>query len=158
MFPLPCPIPCPSIGIIADGQAGTSDAKFAEPACTAAMATPTDSLLQRVTIFAVAGFSPQRRGRGSARATPQPVLRCLATLLALLVHAASAALPAGDDSQRSIARVQLMAKTPEPLFVRDWSQVSRLYYDMLFDPATRLDGKALVARHPEQHSFDSRHE
>ncbi len=49
-----------------------------------------------------------------------------------------------NEPQRSIARVQLMAKTPEPLVVRDWPQVSRQYYALLLNPATRLDGKALT--------------
>ncbi len=45
-----------------------------------------------------------------------------------------------------------MAKIPEPLVVRDWSAVARQYYDILLDPATRLDGKPLVVVHPEQSS------
>lgn len=73
--------------------------------------------------------------------------------IAALCMAVTSAV-AAEDSQQAIARVQLMAKTPEPLVVRDWSQVARRYYELLLDPATRLDGKALVSLHTNQPSFD----
>ncbi len=54
---------------------------------------------------------------------------CLLVCVAVLAGAA-------EESQRPIARVQCMAKVPEPLVVRDWPQVSRQYYDRLPNPAT----------------------
>lgn len=74
----------------------------------------------------------------------------LATICAILMAIACLA----NEPQRLIARVQVMAKTPEPLAVRDWPQVSRQYYELLLNPATRLDGKALIALHPNTPSFD----
>ncbi len=38
-----------------------------------------------------------------------------------------------EESQRSSARVELMANVPEPLAVRDWPQASRHYHDLLFE-------------------------
>ena len=67
---------------------------------------------------------------------------------------AVASAVAVEEAHRPIARVQLMAKTPEPLVVRDWPQVSRQYYELLLNPATRLDGKALIALHTNKPSFD----
>src|SRR5208283_499607 len=75
------------------------------------------------------------------------------SVLALIVLAALSVAAAGD-SQRTIARVQLMAKTPDPLVVRDWPQVARQYYKLLLNPATRLDGKPLVALDTNTPSFD----
>ncbi|MCF7731057.1 MAG: hypothetical protein K9N23_05190 [Akkermansiaceae bacterium] len=58
------------------------------------------------------------------------------------------------DSQHAIERVQLMAKVPEPLVVRDWPQLAKQYYELLLNPATRLDGKPLVVLRPDRTSFD----
>jgi hypothetical protein len=65
-----------------------------------------------------------------------------------LAHAAPAV------EQRSIPRVQLMPAAPEPLLVRDWRQVSRQYYELILDPARRLDGKPLVVLQPDTPAFD----
>ena len=47
-----------------------------------------------------------------------------------------------------------MAKVPEPLAVLDWPQVSRQYYELLLNPATRLDGKPLITLQTSKPSFD----
>jgi len=72
------------------------------------------------------------------------------SLLLLLGGLASSA----QESRQAIARVQLMAEIPAPLVVRDWPQVSRQYYELLFDPAARLDGKPLIALHTNDPSFE----
>jgi len=77
----------------------------------------------------------------------------LITLLSPLLLAASLVC-AAEQTQRSIARVQLMAKVPEPLVVRDWPQVSRQYCELLLNPAKRFDGKPLIALHTNKPSFD----
>ena len=56
--------------------------------------------------------------------------------------------------QRSIARVQMMPRLPEPLVVRDWAQVARQYYDLILDPSSRLDGKPLVTLYADPPGFD----
>ena len=65
-----------------------------------------------------------------------------------------AATGVAADNQCSIGRVQLMARVPEPLVVRDWPQVARQYYELLLNPATRLDGKPIVVLHPDRTAFD----
>jgi hypothetical protein len=68
--------------------------------------------------------------------------------------AASAPGPlGGGDAQVKIPRVQLMPPLPEPLVVRDWPAVARQYYELVLDPARRLDDKPLVEVSPQGGSF-----
>lgn len=64
--------------------------------------------------------------------------------LAVLTSLAFAAPGAVGGEQLAIPRVQRMPQLPEPLVVRDWPQVAKQYYELLLNPATRLDGNPLV--------------
>jgi hypothetical protein len=65
--------------------------------------------------------------------------------------------PAADAPPASppgtIPWVQRMPRLPEPLVVRDWADISRKYYDLVFDPAKVLDGKPLVIPDPKGNGF-----
>jgi len=66
-------------------------------------------------------------------------------LLVVLVALTLAFAGTAGGEQRAIGRVQQMPRLPRPLVVRDWPQLAREYYELLLDPATRLDGHPLVA-------------
>jgi hypothetical protein len=58
------------------------------------------------------------------------------------------------EEPRQIARVQLMPPLPDPLVVRDWRQVARMYYELILNPASRLDGKPLVVLKMDPPAFE----
>jgi hypothetical protein len=80
-----------------------------------------------------------------------PVARMSLILWGLLTLAIMAATNAGDV-QQPIARVQVMARTPEPLVVRDWPQVARQYPRGKMDPRAKRCGGP-----PEQLALSAAH-
>jgi hypothetical protein len=65
----------------------------------------------------------------------------LSVFLAVLTFAAVNSVCA---DQLVIPCVQRMPRLPDPLVVRDWSQVASRYYELLLNPSTSLDGHPLV--------------
>jgi len=80
------------------------------------------------------------------------ISRPVALLVALVALTLAVASTLGAE-QRVIGRVQRMPRVPEPLVVRDWRQVARQYYELLLDPATRLDGNPLVVVDPDANRY-----
>jgi len=76
-----------------------------------------------------------------------------AVLLVILVALKLAVTSAVGGEQFVIPRVQRMPRLPEPLVVRDWPQVAKQYYELLLDPATRLDGNPLVVVDTSSNQF-----
>jgi hypothetical protein len=102
----------------------------------------------RATVSALLVYS--NKGDRLRRTCVLPLL--LAAWVAIV--SVSRAHAAAAVEQRSIARVRLMPAAPDPLVVRDWRQVSRQYYDLILDPAARLDGKPLVVIRTDAAAFD----
>jgi len=76
-----------------------------------------------------------------------------AALLVILLALKLAVTSAVGGEQFVIPRVQRMPRLPEPLVVRDWPQVAKQYYELLLDPATRLDGNPLVVVDTSSNQF-----
>ncbi len=76
-----------------------------------------------------------------------------AALLVILVTLNLAVTIAFGEEQLVIPRVRRMPRLPEPLVVRDWPQVAKQYYELLLDPATRLDGNPLVVVDKSSNQF-----
>lgn len=74
----------------------------------------------------------------------------LLTILFGLTFSVSCSL---GEEQRIIPHVQRMPQIPEPLVVRDWTQVAKQYYQLILDPSTRLDGNPLVVVDTSSHQF-----
>jgi hypothetical protein len=91
-----------------------------------------------------------------SRRRPAPAERAFLSAACLAVATAASTAPAADAppaAPGTIPWVQRMPRLPEPLVVRDWADVSRTYYDLVFDPATLLDGKPLVIPDPKGNGF-----
>ena len=67
-----------------------------------------------------------------------PAISRLSVGLLVLCCLGLAAASAGEDGR--IRAVERMPALPEPLEVRDWSAVSRAYYEKIFDPAAAGSG------------------
>ena len=76
-----------------------------------------------------------------------------AALLVILVALNLSVTIAVGREQLAIPRVRRMPRLPEPLVVRDWPQVAKQYYELLLNPAARLDGNPLVVVDESSNQF-----
>ena len=51
------------------------------------------------------------------------------------------AAPGAAGEQRTVAWVEKMSRLPEPLIIRDWTQVSRKYYRLVLNSEHEIDGR-----------------
>ena len=68
-----------------------------------------------------------------------PFVACLATIVGAACSGA-----VGQDSPSAISRVEQMPNLPQPYVMRDWTQVTRDYLDLVFDFDQRGDHLPLV--------------